>query len=269
MQLKLLTLGDVVGEPGVKLLVEDLPAFIAQHAIDFTVADAENAAQGSGITPAIARDLYQAGVDVLTTGDHVWKRKAIQAHIAGDNRLLRAANFSRAVPGRGFTVVRSRSGLEIGVVHLIGRLFMRPIDCPFAAADQALAELGLQVKVVIVDVHAEATSEKLALGHYLDGRVSAVFGTHTHVPTADAQLLPKGTGYITDVGMTGPYASVLGRRVEPVVRHFVTGLPFPFDIASEDVRAGAAIFTVDSESGRCLGVERVELRKGSSSQRRS
>jgi metallophosphoesterase (TIGR00282 family) len=261
MPLKILTLGDIVGDPGVKLLTEELPAFLSRHAIDFTVANAENSASGSGITPAIARDLYRAGVDVLTTGDHVWKRKAIHGHIGGDERLLRAANYNRAAPGRGFTVVRSRGGDEIGVLHVIGRLFMRPIDCPFAAADQALEQLSARTKVIVVDVHAEATSEKFAVGHYLDGRVSAVFGTHTHVPTADAQVLPRGTGYITDVGMTGPYASILGRQVTPVVRHFVTGLPFPFDVATEDVRAGAAVFTIDSASGRCLGVERVELRK--------
>src|SRR5262249_30907132 len=158
------------------------------------------------------RDLYRAGVDIVTTGDHVWKRKGIQSHIAGDERLLRAANYHRTAPGRGFTVARSRSGVEIGVLHLIGRLFMRPIDCPFTAAEQALVELEARTKVIVVDVHAEATSEKLALAHFLDGRVSAVFGTHTHVPTADAQVLPKGTGYITDVGMTGPYASILGRQ---------------------------------------------------------
>jgi metallophosphoesterase (TIGR00282 family) len=266
MPLKVLTLGDIVGEPGIRLITEQLPGFLARHAIDFTVANAENAASGSGITPAIARDLYRAGVDVVTTGDHVWKRKGIQEHIAGDERLLRAANYSRAAPGRGFTVVKSRGGAEVAVLHLIGRLFMRPIDCPFAAADQALAELA-PTKIIVVDVHAEATSEKLALGHYLDGRVSAIFGTHTHVPTADAHVLPKGTGYITDVGMTGPYASILGRQVAPVVRHFVTGLPFPFDVATGDVRAGGALFTVDSESGLCLGVERVELRKTGGAER--
>lgn len=258
--MRVLTLGDIVGEPGVRFLCARLPGFRDQHQVDFTVANAENAWRGSGITPKIARELYAAGVDVVTAGDHVWKRPGIQTHIAGDERLLRAANHKATSPGRGFTVMPSKGGVEVGVIHLIGRIFMAPIGCPFEAAEQAVAALRSRVRVIIVDMHAEATSEKVAMARYLDGRVSVVFGTHTHVPTADVQILPGGTGYITDVGMTGPYESVIGRRIDAVVQHFVTGLPVPFDVASEDVRAGAALFRVDDASGRCTAAERIEWR---------
>ncbi|MEW6743749.1 MAG: TIGR00282 family metallophosphoesterase [Planctomycetota bacterium] len=260
MEIRILAVGDIVGRPGRDLLLERLPDFVRDHDIDFTIANAENAAAGSGVTPGILSDLFTAGIDVITTGDHVWRRREVIPRLEKDERVLRAANFKRGTPGRGYTVQPCRKGVEIGVVHLIGRVYMGPIDCPFAAADEALREMGQRTRVLVAEIHAEATSEKVAMGYYLDGRVSVVFGTHTHVPTADIGLLPNGTAYVTDLGMTGPYRSILGRRIDRVLHRFVTGMPAPFDVATEDVRAGMAIFTVDPSSGRALAAERVEIR---------
>ena len=252
-----LVIGDVVGRPGRVALSLRLPELIAQHGVDFVIANAENAAGGSGLTPKIAEAMLDEGVDVITMGDHVYKRSEIIPYLKESDRIVRPANFPADAPGRGYTIVESRSGVPVAVVNLLGRVFMRPADCPFRAANSALSRIGAKASVKIVDMHAEATSEKIAMGWYLDGRVSAVFGTHTHVQTADERILPKGAGYITDVGMTGPYESILGRRVEKVVSALVTMVPERFDVASRDRRVGGAIFRIDTRTGRTVGVERV------------
>ncbi len=260
MDLRILTVGDVVGVPGKSVLKKKLAEFRAAREIDLVIANAENVTNGNGITPKDADDLFAAGVDVLTGGDHVWRRHEFLPVVEKDPRVVRAANFAKQAPGRGWTIVPTGRGVDVGVTHVIGRVFMAPIDCPFAAADLAVKQLRAKTNVIIVDMHAEATSEKIAMGRFLDGQVSAVFGTHTHVATADEQVLKGGTGYITDVGMTGPHDSVLGRRVDRVLKKFVTGLPASFDVAEGDERINAALFTIDARSGRCSKVERVEVR---------
>ncbi|MFH0943698.1 MAG: TIGR00282 family metallophosphoesterase [Planctomycetota bacterium] len=260
MIVNLLTIGDIVGTPGRKLLRKHLKRLVQDRAVDLVVANAENVANGSGITRSDAEDLFASGVDVITTGDHVWRKKEVIPLMEQDRRVLRAANLGRHCPGRGSVVVSTARGIEVGVLHLLGRVFMPPADCPFAAADDALLQLRPKTPVIVVDMHCEATSEKIAMGRYLDGRVSVVFGTHTHVPTADIQIFPKGTGYITDLGMTGPYDSVLGRRVDRVLKRFVTGLPSRFEVAAGDERIGAALFTVEHDAGRCVAAERIEVK---------
>lgn len=258
MVLNILTIGDIVGAPGRRILHRRLRRLRERLEVHCVVANAENVTNGSGISAHDAHELFHAGVDVITTGDHVWRRRDALPLVENDARIVRAANFTRAAPGRGHTVVEV-AGVEVGVTHVIGRVFMPPIDCPFAAVDAAVQALGERTPIIVVDVHCEATSEKVALGRYLAGRVSVVFGTHTHVATADACVLPGGTGYITDVGMTGPYDSVLGRRTDRVLKKFTTGLPAVFEVAEGDVRIAGALFRVDRATGRCVAVERIEV----------
>ena len=257
MELTVLAVGDVVGRPGRVALARRLPELVAQYDVDCVVVNAENAAGGSGLTPDLACALLDLGVDVITMGDHVYKHSEIIPFMEESDRILRPANYPPEAPGRGSTVVESRSGVPVAVVSLQGRVFLRPTDCPFKAANRVLAEIGDSARVVLVDIHAEATSEKIAMGWYLDGRVSAVFGTHTHVQTADERVLPCGTGYITDLGMTGPYESVLGRRADRVLSALLTMVPARFDVASRDRRLAGAVFRIDVDSGRALSVERV------------
>ncbi|MBI4882336.1 MAG: TIGR00282 family metallophosphoesterase [Planctomycetes bacterium] len=260
MQLRILTIGDIVGAPGRAVLRKHLKTLRQERGVDLVIANAENVTKGSGITAEHARHVFDSGVDAITGGDHVWRRSEAIQLVENDARVLRAANFSRQAPGRGYTVLPTAKGIDVGLVHLVGRVFMAPIDCPFEAGAAAVAALRAKSRVIVVEMHCEATSEKIAMGRFLDGKVSVVFGTHTHVPTADVQILPGGTGYITDVGMTGPYDSVLGRRTDRVLKRFVTGMPSSFDVAEGDARIGAALFTVDAESGRCQEAERVEVR---------
>lgn len=228
------------------------------RSLDLVIANGENAAGGSGITPLILDKLYKSGVDVVTTGDHVFRRSELIAHLETDHRVLRPLNYPESAAGRGFTFVET-GGQKMAVMNLIGRTFMQAARCPFMAADRALEEIGKLTNVIVVDMHAEATSEKVAMGWYLDGRVSAVVGTHTHVPTADARILPDGTAYITDLGMTGPHESVIGRRVDRILSRFLTGMPTPFDVARGDVRMNGAIIEVDPTSGKALSIERLEV----------
>lgn len=260
MIMNLLTIGDIVGTPGRKMVRKHLKGLVRERSVDLVVANAENVANGSGITRSDAEDLFKSGVDVITTGDHVWRKQEVIPLMEQDRRILRAANLNRNSPGRGSVLVTTARGVEVGVIHLLGRVFMPPADCPFAAADDALLQLRPKTRVIVVDMHCEATSEKIAMGRFLDGRVSAVFGTHTHVPTADIQIFPKGTGYITDVGMTGPYDSVLGRRVDRVLKRFVTGLPSRFEVAAGDERMCGAFFAVEHDTGRCVAAERIEVK---------
>ncbi|MFG0317123.1 MAG: TIGR00282 family metallophosphoesterase [Planctomycetota bacterium JB042] len=262
MDLRILTVGDVVGAPGRRVLKQHLKALRRERDVDFVVANAENVTNGSGISIKDAESLFRAGVDCITGGDHVWRKPETVGLIERDERVVRAANYHPSAPGRGSTVLGTARGTDVAVVHVLGRVFMPPIDCPFEAASRVVDRLRGRTRVIVVDMHCEATSEKVAMGRHLDGKVSVVFGTHTHVPTADVQVLPGGTGYITDVGMTGPYDSVLGRRTDRVLKRFTTGMPSRFDVATGDARIGAALFTVDAITGRCVAAERIEIAAG-------
>jgi len=257
MDLKVLLVGDIVGAPGRYAVEVALPKLIERHKIDFVVANAENAAGGSGLTPDIADELFSLGVHCITTGDHVWRQKDIVPRLETDNRILRPANFPERASGKGFALIEAGRDLQVGVVNLLGRIFMNPINDPFDAVDKLVSELSLDTPVIVVDVHAEATSEKVAMGWFLDGRVSAVIGTHTHIQTADERVLPSGTAYITDVGMTGPYDSVIGRAKDKVIAALTTAMPRHFDVAEGDVRLAGAIVTVDTATGRASSIERV------------
>ena len=235
-----------------------LPDLMSQHAVDLVIANGENAAAGFGITPTLVEEFLELGIDVLTTGNHIWDRKEILEFFPQEPRLLRPANYP-AGPGRGVYVGATKTGIEYAVLNLQGRVFMANTDCPFRAADQELGKLPVSCKVRIVDIHAEATSEKLAMGWYLDGRVTAVIGTHTHVPTADERVLPNGTAYITDVGMIGPYDSVIGVTKEKILQRFLTQMPARFDAAEKDPRLLAVLIQADPETGRALSIERIQL----------
>lgn len=258
MELKILCVGDVVGGVGRRVLREGLATLIPRHGIDFVIVNAENVAGGSGITPTIFEKIINYGADVVTLGDHVFRRREIIATLETSQKIVRPANLPTVAPGKGLVIGETRNNHRVAVVSLIGRVFMKsPADCPFAAAGRLLATLPDTVKIVVVDLHAEATSEKVAMGWYLDGKVTAVIGTHTHIPTADERILPGGTAYITDMGMTGPYDSVLGRCKEGVLRAMTTGVPAPFDVATDDARLCGVIITVDSTTGKALAVERI------------
>jgi hypothetical protein len=256
-----LFIGDIVGRPGVRLVQQVVPALRAAGRADFVIANAENAAaNGSGCTPADYRRLREAGVDLVTLGDHIYKKAEIIGTLRDDDRVCKPANFPPAAPGREYALAAAADGTTVAAVCLLGRTFMRPADCPFQAAERVLAQLAGRAQVVVVDAHAEATADKYLLGHLLAGRVAAVLGTHTHVPTADEQVLPGGTAFICDVGMTGPYASVLGRRVDRVLSHAVSFIPVPFEVAADDVRLGGALVDVDPATGRATHIERVVAR---------
>ena len=260
--MRIFFIGDVVGKPGRQAVARLLPKYRAGTSLDFVVANAENAAGGSGLTPTLAQELFTAGVDCLTMGDHVFRRREILPLLETDERVLRPANYSTRASGKGVTIIPATGGVPVGVVNLQGRTFMRPIDCPFHAVEKALATLAGSARVILVDFHAEATSEKIAMGRLLDGRVTAVLGTHTHVVTADEVVLPGGTAYITDVGMTGPHDSVLGRRADRVLEALLTQMPTRFEVASGDVRLNGVLVEADPETGRAQSIERVTLRLG-------
>lgn len=255
--MKVLLIGDIIGRPG-RAIVERLVVPLREaYAIDFVIANCENAAAGAGITPTIADELFSAGVDVLTSGNHVWKLREAYELLNRDPRVIRPANYPDGAPGSGSTVVESLSGHKIGVLNLMGRVFMEPLDCPFRTAERELARLTLASPIIIVDMHAEATSEKVAIGWFLDGKVSCVFGTHTHIPTADERILPKGTGFITDVGMTGPYDSVIGRRTDQILQRFLTNLPVRSEVAEGNVQLRGLLVEIDPKTGKALRVERI------------
>jgi len=256
--MNILFIGDIVGSPGrdaVRLL---LPSLKKEFKLDVAIANAENAAGGSGITSRVAQELFDAGLDVLTSGDHIWKKKEIFEFINEETRILRPINFPPGVPGRGAGVFTFKNGLTVGVINVNGRVFMDALECPFRSALQAQEQLCKETKVIIVDIHAEATSEKVALGWYLDGKVSAVLGTHTHIQTADEKILPKQTAYITDVGMTGPYDSVIGRRVEDVLERFLTSVPIRFEVAQENIQLHGAVVDIDENTGKARSIERIQ-----------
>ncbi|MDP9175985.1 MAG: TIGR00282 family metallophosphoesterase [Planctomycetota bacterium] len=261
MPIRILFLGDIVGRPGRQVLHQKLPNLVRERNIDLVIANAENIAGGSGITSNLFHKIRSYGVDVVTLGDHVYRKIDIVPTLQGSERIIRPANLATAAAGRTHTVVSTNGGVAVGVFTVLGRIFMNfPADDPFAASERVLAEMPAHVKVCVCEVHAEATSEKVAMGHWLDGRCSLIVGTHTHIPTADAHILPNGSAYITDLGMCGPYDSVLGRRKEKVVKHMTTSMPQMFDIATGDVRLCGALAEIDQETGRALSIERIEVR---------
>ena len=259
MPLNILFIGDVVGSPGRKIVSQALPRLIRAWDLGLVVCNAENAAGGSGLTIKCHEELEDAGVDVFTLGDHAYRKDEVFTLFDRSDRILRAANYPGDAPGGEFALVEAKDGTPVGVFTLMGRTFMKPVDDPFRAADRVLAELQRSAKVIVVDLHAEATSDKQLLGRYLDGRVSAVLGTHTHVPTADEHILPAGTAYQTDVGMTGPYDSILGRRYDRVLAATLTNVPHHFDVATGDPRLCGAFVSIDPASGRALSIRRVAV----------
>ncbi|OHB66414.1 MAG: metallophosphoesterase [Planctomycetes bacterium RBG_13_62_9] len=257
MKINILCVGDVVGRPGRRILADKLRNLIQERAIDCVVVNAENAAGGSGLTPQIYEKLMHYGVNLVTLGDHAFRKRDIIETLEKTTNIVRPANLSEFAAGRGIAACQTSKGPTVGVLALIGRLFMKPADCPYAAADKWLPRLQQQADIIVVDFHAEATSEKIAMGYHLDGRASVCFGTHTHVVTADETILPKGTAYITDLGMTGAHDSVLGRKSQSVLKSFRTQMPVPFEIATGDVRMNGILVTVDSATKRAEHIERI------------
>jgi metallophosphoesterase (TIGR00282 family) len=256
---RVLFLGYIVGNPGVEMVKKAVPALRQAERLDCVVANAENASGGSGMTPRVYRQLREAGIDLITMGDHIYKKLELIKVLEEESYICKPANFPYEAPGSSVISITLPDGTVIAVFCLLGRTFMRPVDCPFQAADQALATLAGRAQIILVDVHAEATAEKILLGHHLKGRVAAVLGTHTHVQTADEQILPGGTAFITDVGMTGPYDSVLGRRIDRVLHTTMTFVPTQFDVAEGDPRLAGAIVDCDPAVGQAQAIRRVML----------
>ena len=255
--IRILFIGDIVGRPGRELVRRGLATLRDLHRIDLVVANVENAAAGFGITREIGDALLEYGVDVMTSGNHIWDRREAIAYIGAESRLLRPANFPAGVPGNGSYLARAAGGQSVGVINVMGRVFMLSIDDPFAVVLREIEALRQRTRVIFVDFHAEATSEKVAMGWHLDGRVTAVVGTHTHVQTADERVLPKGTAYLTDVGMTGPHDSIIGVEVEPALGRFLNGMPAKFETATENPRLNAVVVEADDQTGRATEIERL------------
>lgn len=256
--MKILFIGDIVGEPGRRAVKMLVPKLRDRHAPDFVIANGENSAGGNGITPRIAEELFSLGVDVITSGDHVWDQKEVLELLATEKRFLRPLNYPATVPGQGAGIFAVKnSGLKIAVLNAQGRTFMPPLDNPFLLAAEAVKHLRAQTKIIFVDFHAEATSEKIAFARFLDGQVSAVVGTHTHVQTADEQIFPGGTAYLSDAGFTGPHESVLGREIEPVIKRFLTAMPQRFEVAKNRVLLHGAVIEVDEATGQAVKIQRV------------
>src|SRR6478672_10966318 len=259
--MRILLIGDIVGKPGEKIITRAVPGLRKRESLDLVIANAENAADGSGLAPSIYKKFVAAGVDCITLGDHIYRRSEIVSVLSAADNIVKPANFPTAAPGKPWCVVPAADGTPVAVVSLLGRVFMRPVDCPWTAADRVLAEIPTEVKVRVVDFHAEATSDKQLMGRYLDGRVTAVLGTHTHVTTADEQLFPGGTAFQCDVGMTGPHASILGRRIDRVLETTITGVPHFFDVAVGDVRLCGTIVDIDEATGRATAIRRLVVRE--------
>jgi len=259
MKLNILCIGDIVGRPGRRIVAEKLKSVVRELEIDCVIANAENAAGGSGLTPQIYNKLLRYGVHLITLGDHAYRKREIIGTLETAENIARPANLSEHAAGKGFAIYKTNKGPIVAAIALIGRMFMKPADCPYAAADRVLAQLKQKADIIFADFHAEATSEKVAMGYHLDGRVSCCFGTHTHVVTADEKILPKGTAYITDIGMTGPHNSVLGRGAESVLKSFRTQMPYSFEIATGDVKISAILVTVDSNSKQAERIERIKV----------
>jgi hypothetical protein len=258
--MKVLFIGDIVGKPGRRAVSEFVPSLISERKIDLVIANCENAAAGFGVTREIVEELYGSRIDVLTSGNHIWNKREVLEFIGDYETLLRPANYPASTPGSGAALIPTADGEYVGVLNLAGRIFMHPIDCPFVTAKNNVAELRKKTNIIVVDIHAEATSEKRALGWYLDGEVSAVLGTHTHVQTADEEILPQGTAYISDVGMTGPFDSVIGIKKDVIIERFLTQMPNKFDVAKGDIRMQGVILDIDSISGKANSIERISIK---------
>ena len=255
--MRILFIGDIVGKAGRQAIEEGLEKIVDDYKIDFTVANGENAAGGMGITPVIAIEILDHGVDVLTSGNHIWAKKEIVPFLDEEFRILRPANYPPKVPGRGSGLFHSRKGQTLGVLNLEGRVFMKNLDCPFRVGEKEVEQLQKETNIILVDFHAEATSEKMAMGWFLDGKVSAVLGTHTHVQTSDERILELGTAYITDAGMTGPMNSVIGIRKEIALERLLTQIPWKFDVAKEQVELQGVVIDVDSKTGKAENINRI------------
>lgn len=255
--MKLLFIGDIVGNPGRKVLRRALPLLVSETKADICIANGENSAGGIGITSSVANELYECGIDLITMGNHTWAKKDTCNFIDVDNRIIRPANFPEGTPGKGSALIE-KNGRRVGVINIQGRVFMDNIDCPFRKAVNEAEYLRSFTNIIIVDFHAEATSEKCAMAWYLDGKVSCVIGTHTHVQTADERILPKGTAFITDVGMTGPCEGIIGMEREKVLKKFLTGIPQRFDVAGGNVQLNAVVVDIDDKTGVSVGVSRIK-----------
>lgn len=255
--MRILLIGDIVGKPGQRIVLESLAALRERESLDLVIANAENALDGSGLSPAIYHKLIKAGVDCVTLGDHIYRRNEICSVLTANEPIVKPANYPAKAPGENWIVVKSASGEQVAVFSLLGRIFMKPVDCPYQAADRVLAEIPADVKIRVLDFHAEATSDKQLMGRYLDGRVSAVLGTHTHVTTADEQILPGGTAFQCDVGMTGPHDSILGRRIDRVLETTITFQPTQFDVATGDVQLHGTVVDIDPATGRATAIRRL------------
>jgi metallophosphoesterase (TIGR00282 family) len=256
---RILFIGDIFGRPGRDIAQRAIPALVRKYELDLVIANVENSAAGFGVTGDIAETILKAGVDVMTSGNHVWDKKEVLDYFPRQPKLLRPANFPAGAPGRGAWLGSTRSGEPIAVINIMGRIFMPPLDDPFAVVLREIEAVRAKARVIIVDFHAEATSEKIAMGWHLDGRVTAIFGTHTHVQTADERILPKGTAYLTDVGMTGPHDSIIGVDIEAALGRFVSGLPAKFEPATGGARLNAIVITANPSNGRATAIERINL----------
>ncbi len=262
MPVKLLFIGDIVGKPGRQAVARELHRLVDRHRLDLVIANGENASGGFGITVDSAKELFELGVNLFTSGNHIWDKKDALEYITREERLIRPANYPPGTPGQGSVIVKTAGGIKVGVLNLEGRVFMNNLECPFRTADIEVERLRQETPVILVDFHAEATSEKSSLGWYLDGRVSAVIGTHTHVQTADERILPEGTAYLTDAGMTGAFESVIGVRKDEPIQKFLTQRPAKFEVAKKDIRLNGVVIEVDEASGRALCIERVNVACG-------
>ncbi|HYT76002.1 MAG TPA: TIGR00282 family metallophosphoesterase [Vicinamibacterales bacterium] len=257
--MRILFVGDIFGRPGREIARRAIPLLVERESLDFVIANVENSAAGFGVTGDIADTILGYGADVMTTGNHLWDKKEVLEYIPRQPKLLRPANFPAGAPGRGSYLGRTRTGEPVGVINVMGRIFMQPLDDPFAVVVKEIEALRGKTRVIVVDFHAEATSEKVAMGWHLDGRVTAVFGTHTHVQTADERILPKGTAYLTDAGMTGPHDSIIGVTTELALTRFVTGMPAKFEASNGPGRLNAVIITADPSNGKATAIERLNL----------
>ena len=262
MPVKLLFIGDVIGKPGREALSRELHRIVDRHMVDLVIANGENAAGGFGLTEETAQDLFKCGVQMITSGNHIWDKKDALEYIKREDRIVRPANYPEGTPGKGTTIVKTPGGVKVGILNLEGRVFMNNLDCPFRCADREIAKLKEETPIVFVDFHAEATSEKVSLGWYLDGRVAAVIGTHTHVQTADERILTAGTAYMTDAGMTGAFDSVIGVKKEEAILKFVTQRPSKFEVAKKDIRINGVVIEVDEKTGLARNIERLNIACG-------
>ena len=255
--MRFLFIGDIVGSPGREIVKNMLLQLKMEEKVDIVIANGENAAGGNGLTERVANELFDNGVDFITLGNHAWDKKDILDFIDNEERIIRPANYPPGTPGKGYRIF-TKNDVKLSIVNLQGRIYMHPLECPFRVMDNILLQIADQTKIIILDIHAEATSEKMALGYYLDGKVSAVLGTHTHIQTADEKILPKGTGYITDVGMTGPYESILGVKKENIIARFLTQMPNRFEVATGTAQLNAVFFEINNDTGKTVEMKRLQ-----------